>query len=284
MSHTPPASRTAILTAAYRARHPELCRDPWAAKLAGPEGEALARRYDQVNPHAGLYTAVRTAFLDGEVRAALARGVDQVVLLGAGLDARAARLGAPGVRFFEVDRPASQEDKLARARAAEGYPLDAATYVPCELGRDDFLAGLEAAGLSAARPALVLWEGITFYLTEEAVRATLRRVAEGLHPRSALLFDYVEKRLVEGRSTRPADRELLELLAAEGEPFRWGTNDVTALLYEEGYRHVRTVSFDQACLSLTGTWERERAFRFQHLALASRTPPEEVLASGGGGR
>lgn len=269
------ASRTAVLTAALRAEHPDLCRDPWAAALSGQEGRALAGRYQAVNPHAGLYTAVRTAFIDDEVLSAIARGVDQVVLLGAGLDSRAARLARPGVRFFEVDRPASQADKLRRARAVPGYPLSAACHVPCELGRADFLEALaEAEGaFDAARPALIVWEGVSFYLTEAAVRATLRRVAEGCHPRTTIVFDYVEKKLVEGRSTRAEDNALLELLAGEGEPFLFGVNDPLPLLFQEGYRHVRTVSFDQACLSLTGTWERERAFRFQHMALASREAP-----------
>jgi hypothetical protein len=47
------------------------------------------------------------------------------------------------------------------------------------------------------------------------------------------------------------------------------------MLFEEGFRHVRSVSFDEACLSLTGTYERDRQFRFQRMVLASCTPPRE---------
>lgn len=267
------ASRTAILVAAYRAQFAELCRDPWAAALVGDEGRALASRYDRITPHGGLYTAVRTAFIDHEVRAALARGVTQVVLLGAGLDTRAARLARPGVRFFEVDRAASQADKLARLARLDGYPRGAAVHVPCELGSEDWVARLEQGGFRAAERALVVWEGVTFYLTEEAVRATLRRFAEACHPRSAILFDYVEKKLVEGRSKRAVDNALLEDLAGLGEPFRFGLDDATPLLFSEGFRHLRTVSFDEACLTFTGSYDRERAFRFQHLAVASKAPP-----------
>lgn len=267
------ASRTAVLTAAYRAQFADLCQDPWAADLAGDEGRALAARYDRITPHGGLYTAVRTAFIDRQVRLALARGVKQVVLLGAGLDTRAARLARPGVRFYEVDRPASQADKLARLARLASYPRDAAVHVGCELGQEDWVARLEQAGFQAGARALVVWEGVTFYLTEAAVRATLRRFAEACHPRSAILFDYVERRLVEGRSKRAVDQALLADLAELGEPFRFGLNDATPLLFSEGLRHVQTASFDEACLTFTGTWERERAFRFQHLALASKAPP-----------
>jgi methyltransferase (TIGR00027 family) len=100
--------------AAYRARASAqadpLCRDPWAAKLAGEEGFDLARRYDEGYPAMELWTAVRTAFIDARVRRAVGPpwSMTQVVLLGAGFDARAARLASPGARFFEVDPAATQ--------------------------------------------------------------------------------------------------------------------------------------------------------------------------------
>lgn len=59
-----------------------------------------------------------------------------------------------------------------------------------------------------------------------------------------------------------------------GERIVFGTNDPLPMLYEEGFRHVRSVSFDEACLSLTGTYDRAREFRFQRIVLASRTRPE----------
>src|SRR5687767_12877029 len=102
-------SKTALLVAAYRARQTRrsdrICEDAWAAELAGPEGMDLAEKYDVVYPVSELYTAVRTAFIDSEVKAAIAGGMRQVVILGAGMDTRAARLASEGVRFFEVDSP-----------------------------------------------------------------------------------------------------------------------------------------------------------------------------------
>lgn len=270
------ASRTARMVAAYRARasarEPPLFRDPWAAALAGEEGERDADRYLEAHPSMELFIAVRTAFLDAEVRAAIGEGVAQVVLLGAGYDTRAARLACPGVRWFEVDRPDTQTDKLARLARLSGYPLDAAAYVPCDFERQDFVNELCARGFDAGAPAVFLWEGVVYYLTEAAVRATLRRIAERCHPESRVYFDYVGKRLVEGRV--PAEDLLVrERVAEMGEPLRFGIDDVVPLLYEEGFRFVRTVSFDEACLSLTGTYDRARKFRFQSIAQARVRPP-----------
>lgn len=271
----PGPSRTALLVAGYRARltraESPLCHDPWAAALAGEEGVALSRRLDASQPHMELWIGVRTRVLDLAVQR---RGpaLGQVVVLGAGLDTRAARLAHPEVRFFEVDAPATQQHKRARVAELEGYPADAATYVACDFEHQDFLEQLQAAGFDAGRPALFLWEGVTYYLSEPAVRATLRRLASGGHAETTVLFDYVHRNMAQGQVRDPSDQQTHRMVADLGEPFRFGINDVLPLLYEEGFRHVRTTSFDEACLNLTGTYARERKFRFQRLALARVAP------------
>jgi O-methyltransferase involved in polyketide biosynthesis len=129
-----------------------------------------------------------------------------------------------------------------------------------------------AAGFDAASPALFVWEGVTYYLSDEAVRATLRRVASGCHPQSGIVFDYVMRNMIEKRRLHEHHEAALELVAGVGEPFRWGTNDPLPICYEEGLRHVRTTSFAEACLTLTGTYDRAREFRFQHFCYASVAP------------
>jgi methyltransferase (TIGR00027 family) len=270
------ASKTAKLVAAYRARATAkgYISDPWAAQLAGDEGARFTEIYDRVFPPGELWLAVRTWFLDREVRYYTQTcKFPQVVILGAGLDTRAARLATPGVRFFEVDHPATQAHKVESVRALPGYPADAATYVACNFEHDDYLDRLAASGFRTDAPAIFIWEGVTYYLTEPAVRATLRRMASGCEKTSVIVFDYVMRKLVEGQRVTQQDKDLLALLASISEPFHFGINDVLPMLFEEGFRHVRTVSFDEACLTMTGTYERGRQMRFQLFALASPTPP-----------
>lgn len=266
------ASRTALLVAAYRARASgradPVCNDPWAAALAGEEGLALAAAYDPGYPPMELWTAVRTAYFDAQVLhfTAPPPSFDQVVVLGAGLDTRAARLAKPGLAFFEIDHPSTQADKRRRLAALTGYPAAAATKVACDFEVDDFFARLTSAGFDPSRPAVILWEGVTPYLPEIAIRKTLRRVAEGCHARTVLLFDHLGK---QRPGNQTASHDFVEGL---GEKVLWGSNDPLPMLYEEGFRHVRSLSFDEACLTLTGTYAREREFRFQRMVLASRTP------------
>jgi methyltransferase (TIGR00027 family) len=266
------ASKTALMVAGLRAlataRGDGICDDPWAGRLAGADGALLARRFLEASPFMELWIAVRTALFDAllvDVR----RRAGQAVLLGAGLDTRAARFESPTLRFFEVDRKSSQATKLERLRALGDYPVDAATYVSCDFEREDFLDRLVAAGFRRSEPTLFVWEGVTCYLTEPAVRKTLRRIATGCDAGSVVAFDYVGKKLAEGLATDEPSRATVDLVAALAEPLTWGTNDVLPLLYDEGFRHVRTISFDEACLRLTKTYDRRRLFRFQHVAVAS---------------
>ena len=95
------------------------------------------------------------------------------MLLGAGFDTRAHRL--PAVRAlttFEVDHPATQARKVAIV-AGEGLDARGVVYVPVDFERDRLDDELLAAGFDPARPAIFVWEGVTNYLTADAVDATL---------------------------------------------------------------------------------------------------------------
>jgi methyltransferase (TIGR00027 family) len=271
-------SQTALMVCAYRARatarpHP-VCRDEWASALAGEEGTALAARFDARFGPMELWVALRTAYLDNQVRYWLDQGVRQVGILGAGFDTRAARLAREGVRFFEVDHPATQAEKRRRLAALPGYPLDAPRYCPCDFEQgEDFLATLAAGGFEPREPAVLLWEGVVPYLTEEAVRTTAGRVANGCHPGTVLYFDFLGKRLAKGLNLRDQDQQALRYVDELGEPIRFGSDDILPLLYDCGFRHVRVHDFNELALTLTGTYDRTREYRFQFVALASRTAP-----------
>jgi len=265
------------MVAAFRAlgteRVPPICDDPFARVLAGVLGFEDGLRYAAGFPDVGLFVALRTALIDAETRRFLERGFLQVVVLGAGLDTRAARFGHPGLRFFEVDHPTTQADKLMRLGALPGYPMENATYVPCDFAVHDFVERLDSSGFRADLPAFFIWEGVTYYLPEEAVRATLRRISERLHPRSVVVFDHVGKRMGSGALKDAPSIAAREGVAEMGEPLLFGVNHVLPLLFEEGFRKASIRTFDEIALNLTGTYERSRTFRFQYFAMASVAEP-----------
>jgi methyltransferase (TIGR00027 family) len=273
-----PASKTALMVCAYRARasraEQPLFVDPWAEEIAGREGHAIAAALDQRFPPMELWLTLRVAYLDRLVARAVDQlSIRQIVILGAGYDTRAARIPRAGVRYFEVDHPATQAAKRARIAELPGYPALAARYVTCDFEREDPVTRLCESGFDAREPALVIWEGVVPYLTEAAVRTTATRLATGLEPRSLVAFDFVGKRLMTGEGLVGKNAETREYVGELGEPVRYGTDDILPLLVDCGFRWVRVLDFNELALELNGDYKRERMFRFQHIALAAaRTP------------
>jgi methyltransferase (TIGR00027 family) len=278
MDQTTAASKTALMVCAYRARASKwkkpLFVDPWAEQLAGSEGEDIARRLDARFPPMETWLALRVAYLDHMVALAVDElSIRQVVILGAGYDTRAARLPRAGVKFFEVDHPATQGSKRERLAKLDKYPAEAAQYVTCNFEREDPIERLAACGFATREPALVIWEGVVPYLTEGAIKTTATRIASGLDPRSLLAFDFVGKKFAAGDVKNDKDRETREYVGELGEPIRYGSDDMLPLLYECGFRWVRTLDFNELALEMLGDYQRDRAFRFQHLALAAVHTP-----------
>jgi methyltransferase (TIGR00027 family) len=124
----------------------------------------------------------RTRFVDDQVIRAIGGGTRQVVICGAGYDDRALRFRASGVRFFEVDHPATQADK-ARLLLSIGAGLPGVTLVEADFRSDDVGVELDRAGHAASLPTLIICEGLLVYLdlvTCHALLAALaRRAAAG---------------------------------------------------------------------------------------------------------
>jgi methyltransferase (TIGR00027 family) len=134
--------------------------------------------------------ALRTAAIDTAVRDAVAAGATQLVILGAGYDGRAWRMAElADVKVFEVDHPATQGEK--RARAAE-LPRSArdVSFVAMNFEHESLDAVLERAGHDRSSPTCWIWEGVVMYLTRSAMRTTLAAVAARSAPASTLIVNY----------------------------------------------------------------------------------------------
>ncbi len=123
--------------------------------------------------------AARTRFFDEQVLAAIRAGIAQVVIVGAGYDDRALRFRSPGVRFFEIDHPATQDDKASRLRGMSASRGDL-TLAAADFRTDDVASVLSASGHDATRSSLFVCEGLLVYLD----RATGSRLLSGLRARA----------------------------------------------------------------------------------------------------
>jgi methyltransferase (TIGR00027 family) len=220
----------------HRPRAKRLFSDPYAeaflsggwSVLAGigrvpGMAEVVERLFDTVaGPGPRPSAVVRTRAIDDAVSSEVgAGGIDQVVILGAGFDSRAHRLPAlRASRVFEVDHAATQVTKRLQCDRCD-LPLHPVVYVPVDFEKDDLVLSLASAGFRRDRPALFLWEGVTNYLTAEAVDATLDAIA-GATTGGTLIFTYVHAGVLDGTVRFPGGDRWLRNVARLGEPWTFG--------------------------------------------------------------
>ena len=219
------ASRTALRVAIRRAAHqivdqPPVLVDPVALPLLGPGWERdLERAMHTVARDFRAFMAARSRYVEDRLADAVAAGVRQYVVLGAGLDTFAYRNPFPQLRVFEVDFPATQEWKR-RMLAAAGIAIPSnLTFVPMDFEHQALGAGLRSSGLNPALPAFFGWLGVVPYLTLEAFRATIADIAS-LPAGTAVSFDYVFPPESLGPQRRAVFDRLAQRVAAAGEPFQ----------------------------------------------------------------
>jgi methyltransferase (TIGR00027 family) len=209
------ASRTARGVAAHRldyARIEAAYGDPAADEaLTRDVADGLERR---TGTPMHEYLRARTAFFDRVVTGSLDHRVSQVVVGGAGYDGRAFRYAKRGVRWFEVDHPATQADKRERI-ARLGLDDRHIRFVPADFTTDPVADLLAGAGLDVSRPALFLLEGVAVYLDLPVLERLLAEFRAVTPNGSPLAIS------VSGDSARPESREALQArVTAAGEPLR----------------------------------------------------------------
>jgi len=172
----------------------------------------------------GVRTSVvaRTRLIDDAIAASLGEHIEQLVILGAGFDSRAYRLpGLGGLTVFEVDHPDTQAAKRAILERVLPAPPSHVRFVACDFNQRDLESAVAAAGYSASAHTFILWEGVTNYLTDAAVDATLRWCARAA-PGSRLLFTYVHRDVLTRPSQFVGTERLFASLAKAGEKLTWG--------------------------------------------------------------
>lgn len=267
------ASRTAVLTCQGRAAADGLLAvgafgDPVAARLLGaaelepvlicrsgarPSDGHLRFAVESVRACAEIIVP-RTVAIDEALTDSLAAYPPaQVVLLGAGLDARPWRLPAlVGRPVFAVDHPASQADAVQRASVL-GDPPCQLSLVPVDLTQQSFATALADAGHAPDQTTIWVWEGVVPYLTPHQVAGTVQAISDCSPPGSQLIVNYQERswvaligRFVSGAMARlaRADNPL------SGEPWRstWTPDSMAALLVG----HRWSVDSDHSLLQVAG--------------------------------
>ena len=165
----------------------------------------------------------RTRYIDDVTKRSLQAGLDQLVVLGAGFDSRAFRIaGLEHVRVFEVDLPGARDLKRVRLEKVLGAVPENMTLIGMDFDRQHLAQVLGAAGFQTGVRTLFTWEGVTQYLTGEAVKGTLEFVSSISGEGSAIVFTYVRRGIIDGSDRPEWFGSFLSLASRIGSPFLFG--------------------------------------------------------------
>jgi len=247
-------SRTALAAAFIRAQHylhdePKVIEDPYAHRLlTAVEMAALTERYLQDGQELGVtasdrasllartlrlvkpaaFVLARARYTEDRLALAIERGVDQYVLVGAGLDTFAFRRTdlRARVRVFELDHPRSQAFKRERLAAAGLEAPSNLQFGSIDFERESVADALRRLPFDPARPAVFAWLGVTMYLTRTAIESTWRALRSVAAPGTELVFDFIDPDVLSGTAP-PSVQRLRERTRAVGEAIITGLDPAT---------------------------------------------------------
>jgi methyltransferase (TIGR00027 family) len=217
-------SRSARGMALHRAAHqlldsPLVFEDRLALSILGGDAELEIRAqapWYRANGAIRAFTAVRSRYAEDELKSAVARGVSEVVILGAGLDTFAYRNTLP-VHVYEVDGAATQAWKRVRLREAGITIPNSVVFVPVDFETQTLEEGLHDAGFRSDLPAFLSLLGVVVFLQSSTVMNIAQFV--GALPRgSTLVFDYGLPASALDAAQLAEREHIARDLAAGGEP------------------------------------------------------------------
>lgn len=237
----------------------------------------LCRYIDYRWPGSRTSLIARTRLIDDYVSSAIANGIPQIVLLGAGFDSRAYRIaGAERSRFFEVDHPNTSAVKKAHIERVLGSLPEHVTYAAVDFQRNGLREPLDAAGFNPLQRSLFVWEGVSNYLTENAVRSTLSYIGS-LAPGTALAFTYVDEEVLHHPARFTGGSEVQKTFARLEEPWTFGIRpDRAPEFFEDcGLDLDYDLSAAEYRKQYYKAADRIRGYEFYHVVLA-HTPKKSA--------
>jgi methyltransferase (TIGR00027 family) len=231
----------------------------------------LEKTADRRVPGARTSAIARTRLIDDLLTEGVGDEIYQIVILGAGFDCRAYRLPILNARdVYEVDHPLTLDRKRAPLKKRFGKLPHNLHYVPVDFNRESLDRRLQQAGLKNSLKTMFLWEGVTNYLTAEAVASVFRYVS-GFPLGSRLIFTYVHSGVLDGTVNFYGAERLLADVIELHEPWTFGMcpDEVSRHLQEHGLRLMVDMGASQYRKRYFGRRaDNMRGYEFYHVAMA----------------
>ena len=243
----------------------------WLYRMARlPAGRRLAEELlDRAAPGARVAGIARTEWIDDEATEVLEKAT-QLVLLGAGFDMRALRLPAAAqADVFELDHPETSLAKQAILRRAKRKLPERVRYIGIDFNCQSIAEVLVRTGFNNSRPACLIWEGVTNYLTTEAVDSALRQIRETAKG-SILLFTYIDRAVLDNPERFFGAAKMVARLESYGEPWTFGLHpaELRSYLGARGFELLQDASVAEVWERARRSGRGTRGYEFYRLASA----------------
>ncbi|MFA4826166.1 MAG: class I SAM-dependent methyltransferase [Methanoregula sp.] len=269
--------------------------DPYAVYFLNPallawgkthpaEAKAMADEIEEAMPGWSNTIRARVRFFDEICENAPGEGFNQLVILGAGYDTRAYRIGTlkDRVRIFEIDRAETQARKTAILERVLGEPMSHVSFIPIDLGHEHCWQALEGAGWSPDQKTLFLLEGLVMYLPRPVVADLFSGLCQNAGAGSAVLFDFIPQSMADGSSEAEGGRKIRAYTILAGEPLQSGfeKDEIVPFLASHGFTGIQVIpSRDFGRMYYSGKNADRKISGLMTLAYATIPGPEQ--ATGG---
>jgi len=183
------------------------------------------------------YVIARTKYFDAAFSQAVEQGFEQIIIFGAGFDSRALRFNSlnTGTRIFELDAPITQTEKLKAYQAKKLNIPENLTFVPINFNQESLADKMAQAGFITSRKCLFLLEGVTMYLSQEAVENTFRFISDVSRSGSLIVFDYIYAGVLRKENRYYGEGEIYRTVANAGEAWSFALEENSVEGFLRGY-------------------------------------------------
>jgi methyltransferase (TIGR00027 family) len=166
----------------------------------------------------------RSRYAEDMLENAIQLGVEQYVILGAGLDTFAFRKPEllKKMKVFEIDHPATQALKLSRIKSLDWEMSSSLNFISVDFSKDDLAETILKSEYDPSKLTFFSWLGVTYYLTQEEILNTFKSIASISPKGSSIVFDYPDRDIFDPDKTTKRVQKMVEIARNIGEPMKTG--------------------------------------------------------------
>jgi len=242
-----------------RPENERVCNDPYAVHFLNERWKKLyksswRRFFFRVTgyfflPGATNAVVARVRFIDEYIKICVNKGLEQLVILGAGYDCRAYRMPEleTDIIVFDVDHPATQKEKVDKLTSISKTLPNHVVFVPYQFEKQGFQEKLIEMGYDTKKKSLFIMEGLIMYLEKEVIEDLLSFISNNSGPESSIVFDFLPSGIENGTAKGKGGNFFHKWAKSKGEPFQFGINqeELPQFLQKNGFNNVKSISAEE---------------------------------------